>query len=123
MTETSTIKDIVVSVLEMAQKAGAYRVSEVQLILGRSAHIAEDNILEYFKIMSLGTLAEDARLTILHESATYKCLHCSYEFKSGLECEDLLCPRCASSVVEMEIGQPFCLGNVGIVQSRKLNLA
>lgn len=117
-TDIALVKNIVLDVLEIAQKAGASRITEVQLTLSSAYLLTEPKLEEYFAIMTYGTLAENASLTIQLEQTTFICCKCSHKFKSVLSQTDLSCWECGSRVVELDLGRKFHLESVGMVRGQ-----
>lgn len=102
MTETTYIKKVVVSVLEVAQQWGAKKVSEVQLTLNRAIAdtFTETTLQENFKVLTFDTPAQNARLVINTEAPQYKCLDCARQFKTLGRQQTIICPECDGIVVE-----------------------
>ena len=64
MHEVAATQGMVGTALDCLRKAGATKVTNVQLVLGASGHFTAEASLQHFEAMTLGTPAECAPLTI-----------------------------------------------------------
>jgi hydrogenase nickel incorporation protein HypA/HybF len=104
------------SLLEIAQRhaaqAGARRVTDLYLVIGRLASIVDDSVQFYWDSLSQGTICEGARLHFERLPAKLMCLNCGETYL--LE-EDLApCPKCGSDRVQVLGGTEFHLDSIGV---------
>jgi|SRR5579859_7880936 len=102
MHEAATMQRVVHVILEALQQSGASRVTRVQLALGRSGHFTEEAAHQYFQIFTRDTPVEGASLAISWLPATFQCIACHHDFKSCLPAEQVTCPECGDSTLEIE---------------------
>ena len=81
-------------------------MTRVQLALGRSGHFTEDAAHQYFQIFTRDTPIEGASLAISWLPAAFQCIACHNDFKSSLPSEQVTCPECGDSALEIE--QDIC---------------
>jgi hydrogenase nickel incorporation protein HypA/HybF len=101
MHEVAAMQSAVRTVLESLQKAGGKRVTNVQLILGASAHFTADAAYQLFEALVIGTPAERASLTIEWLPAVYQCFSCLHSFASSEPSAQVACPRCGEPALEI----------------------
>lgn len=102
MHEVAAIQNAVRMTLEYIQRAGAVRVTRVQLSVAVSGHFTEDIVRQYFAVFTAGTPAQGATLVIIWLPTTYQCLTCLYAFQSLQPAVEALCPECGEAALEME---------------------
>lgn len=102
MHEVAAIQEAVRTALEYMQRAGASRVTQVQLSVAVSGHFTEDVVRQYFTVFTAGTPAKDARLAIIWLPATYQCLTCLGTFQSLQPAVEALCPACGEAALEIK---------------------
>ena len=102
MHEVGIMQGAVKTILESMSQAGASRVTNVQLTVGRSGHFSEESVRHYFQLLTKDTPAEGASLTILWLPATVQCLTCLHRFSSCEPAEQTKCPKCGDVVMEVE---------------------
>lgn len=64
MHETHLIEPIIKGIAEHAQREGAKMVSKIRLKVGQLTCVKEDSFRETFKILSKGTILENAELEL-----------------------------------------------------------
>ena len=60
MHEVGIMQGAVKTILESMSQAGASRVTNVQLTVGRSGHFSEESVRNYFQLLTKDTPAEGA---------------------------------------------------------------
>ena len=104
------------SLLEIAQRhaaqAGARRVTDLYLVIGRLSSIVDDSVQFYWDMLSQGTVCEGAQLHFERLPAKLLCLACgeTYEFSQDL----VPCPNCQSDQVKVLGGTEFHLDSIGV---------
>ncbi len=104
------------SLLEIAQRhaaqAGARRVTDLYLVIGRLASIVDDSVQFYWDAISQGTICEGAKLHFERVPAKLFCLNCGETY---LMPQDLIpCPKCGSDRVKVLNGTEFHLDSIGV---------
>jgi hydrogenase nickel incorporation protein HypA/HybF len=102
MHEVAVMQGVVKTILQSLSQAGASRVTNVQLAIGRSGHFTEENAQQHFEVLTKDTPAEGASLTISWLPATLQCLSCFHRFSSSERAEQTRCPKCGDMVMEIE---------------------
>ncbi len=83
MHEVAVMQGVVKTILQSLAQAGASRVTNVQLAIGKSGHFTEENVRQYFEVLIKGTPVEGASLTISWLPATLQCLSCKARLSRG----------------------------------------
>lgn len=114
MHELAVTESILNIALKHAQQAGATRVTDLHLVLGRLSSIIDDSIQFYWDMISENTICQGARLHFERMPATLLCLACEQEYT--LDSEMTPCPRCGSAQVKVLSGDQFWLDSLEIEQ-------
>ncbi len=122
MHEFSVASQIVQKVLAEAEKRGAKKVTEVDLIVGKLTFLGLEQLRFAFEALTKDTIAEGAKLVIEEQEGAVKCPNCGYE--GGFKYEDdplyhvpvptLKCPKCGS-VVEITAGKECTIRSVKLL--------
>jgi hydrogenase nickel incorporation protein HypA/HybF len=117
--EFSVTTQIVQSVLAEAEKRGAIKVTEVDLVVGQLTFLGLEQVRFAFEILTKDTIMEGAKLVIEEQEGVVKCKNCGYE--GGFKYEDdplyhvplptLICPKCGS-VVQITAGKECTIKNI-----------
>lgn len=99
-------------VLEHAERAGARRVIRIDLRIGNMSGVVDESVQFYFDFLSRDTLAEGARLHVMHIPARFKCKNCDAEFEP--EERDWLCPACGATGGRIVAGQEMLVESIEI---------
>lgn len=123
MHEFSVTSQIVQSVLAEADKRGAKKVTEVDLIIGKLTFLGLEQVRFAYEALTKGTIMDGSKLVIEEQDGVVKCSNCGYE--GGFKYEDdplyhvpvptLKCPQCGNMV-------NIVAGKECIIQSIKLIL-
>ena len=114
MHELSITQNILNIVNEHAQRAGASRVTAINLTVGELTGFVDDSLHFYFDMLSAGTLAEGATLKINRIPAMVRCRSCGREFH--LEGYQWTCPQCQTVGGEVLRGREFQVESIEVVQ-------
>ena len=114
MHELSITQSILNIVNEHAQRAGAAKVTTINLTVGELTGFVDDSLQFYFEMLSPGTLAEGARLNITRVPATVRCRACGSEFH--LEGLQWTCPQCQAIGGDVLRGREFQVESIEVVQ-------
>lgn len=112
MHELSATQRIVDIALEHARQAGAARVLKINLTLGELSGFSGESIRFCFDILSRGTEAESALLSISRKPVRARCGECKDEFAPSLT--DWACPRCGGFMEEVVSGREFYVESIEI---------
>jgi hydrogenase nickel incorporation protein HypA/HybF len=113
MHELSATEALFDLVMQHAQAARAVRVTGVYVVIGELSSLIDDSVQFYFDLISRGTVAEGAHLTVRRVPAVFRCERCCHEYAPGAEV--LACPACGSLSVRLIAGDEFYLEALDIV--------
>jgi len=104
------------SLLELVERhgrqAGARRVSGIHLVLGQLSTIVDESVQFYWDLVSLGSIAEGARLHFRRVPARLRCRACAAEYHVA---EDrLACPACGGTEIQVVEGEEFHLEAIDV---------
>lgn len=104
------------SILEIANRhataAGATRITDIYITLGRLSSIVDDSVQFYWDIISQATLSEGARLHFQRIPARMHCNDCGVDFE--MQDELAPCPECGSINLKLISGDEFWLESIEI---------
>jgi len=100
-------------VLEAAEKAGARRVTAINLVIGDLTSIMDESVQFYFDFLSRETPAQGAQLNFKRESAQATCLDCGHEFEVGAPLM-ALCPACEGVRLRITGGREFFIESIEV---------
>lgn len=112
MHELPVTEQIVEIVLDHARKAKAERVLKINLVIGELSNFAGESIQFYFDILSKGSEAENASLSISRIPARARCQTCKKEFNPGGM--NWFCPACGGSIEEILGGREFHIESIEV---------
>jgi hydrogenase nickel incorporation protein HypA/HybF len=107
---TQSILDIA---LRHAQKAGARRITAVNLVIGRLTGFVDDSIQFYFDFLSKDSPAEGARLTIERIEPQARCRACGAEYAPP-ESHLWACPACGALGGDVIAGKEFYVASIEV---------
>ena len=118
MYSSTVVQSILNIALETAEEYDAYRITEINVEIGKLTRITSNKIKYLFNIISKDTLAENAELKIKETEAKIKCFDCDYSGSIDSSDEELLpivlCPKCGSHRVNVLKGYDLNVGNITI---------
>lgn len=114
MHELSIMGNILDIVLEYAGKAGAKKVSKINLIVGDLSDLIPEWMQTYFEFVSKDTIAENAKLEINRVPAVIRCKQCNHEFTLNRENWQFSCTKCQSSDIELLSGREFTVESIEV---------
>lgn len=97
---------------EHAQKNGAVKVINIQLVVGEYSGFIGDSIAMYFDVISKDTKAEGAKLSIRYVKPQLKCEQCGEYFERKRFSFE--CPTCQGQGVPTEIGKEFYIESIEV---------
>lgn len=105
------------SILEIATRhavaAGASRVTDINIVIGRLSSIVDDSVQFYWDIVSQDTICSGSQLHFQRNPARMACLNCGQEYT--FENELIPCPHCSSSTARIVSGEEFHLDSIEVV--------
>jgi len=114
MHEASLIRGLVNASLEAADQHGAARIVGVSVVLGALSHISDEALRFNFELLSLGTAAEGAAVTIRRELGVVTCWDCGASKVAG---QGRVCPACGSVRVEITGGDQCHLESIDVEET------
>jgi hydrogenase nickel incorporation protein HypA/HybF len=98
--------------LEHATKAGASRVTRLNLVIGELSSVVDESIQFYWEIMAKDSLAAHAELHFERIPARFCCQTCGAEF--DFSAFEGVCPQCGGIQVKVIDGDQFRLDSIEI---------
>jgi hydrogenase nickel incorporation protein HypA/HybF len=113
MHELSVTESILNIATNHAIKAGASKVTDIHIVIGKLSSIVDESVQFYWDIISKDTICEASRLHFNYIEARFLCQECEKEF--SIEREMLPCPYCGSINISILSGEEFYLESIEIV--------
>ena len=105
MHELPITENILKIALRHADSAGATKITDIHLVIGKLASIVDQSVRFYWDIISEDTIAEGASLHFSIIPAQILCLDCDLRYHP--EEGELGCPDCSSLHVNVIAGEEF----------------
>ncbi len=112
MHELPVTEQIVEIVLNHARQAKAERVLKINLVIGELSSFVGESIQFYFDVLSKGTEAENASLSVSRIPATARCRECKSDFNPGGT--NWVCPTCGRPTEEILRGREFYVESIEV---------
>ena len=112
MHEYSIAQSIMQIVLAEAEKAKARKVVKVSLKIGDLTGIFPDSISFCLELLSKGTIAESATLTIENVPVRGYCPHCDKDFL--IEDNQYFCQHCKNPTIELTSGRELQIDHLEV---------
>ena len=113
MHELPMTEGLLAVALDAARKAGARRITAIDLVVGELASIVDDSVQFYFDILSEGTPAEGAELRFSRESGNATCRDCHHQFSVSPPITPT-CPACGSPRLTVTGGREFYVSSIEV---------
>ncbi len=113
MHELSITQNILNIVIEHAKRAGAQKVTTINLVIGELTGFVDDSIQFYFDMLSPETLAVGAKLVIRRVPAQVRCRACGEVF--ALQGHKWVCPKCSALGGEIVSGREFSIESIEVL--------
>ena len=117
MHELPITQSLLEIVLRHAERAGASRITGIDLALGVFTNYVSDSIQFYFDIISRGTPAEGAILHIHRIPATCRCWDCGQNFVWEETILPIECPHCKGTTPQFTSGDEFYLESMEVEEA------
>jgi hydrogenase nickel incorporation protein HypA/HybF len=112
MHELSITEGILKIAVDEAQKHNARKVSVIKVKMGQLSDLLPDCINYYFDIISKGTIAEGAAISIERIPAKAKCDECGGFSK--LDIRNFRCENCGSQKLKIIQGNEFYIDSLEV---------
>jgi hydrogenase nickel incorporation protein HypA/HybF len=112
MHEMSVTMSLLDLILEEAGKAGASKITGVNIVLGEMTGIIDHYVQANFELLSQNTPAEGAKLSFQNIPRQVRCRHCAHLFQPA-ELE-WACPRCQSVDIEITGGRELYVESIEV---------
>jgi hydrogenase nickel incorporation protein HypA/HybF len=107
---TQGILDIAV---DAANKAGAKKVTAINLVVGELSSIIDDSVQFYFDILSKNTAADGAALRFERQPAIAACRDCGHTFTAKPPLSPL-CPACGRNCLQVTGGRELRVDSIEV---------
>ena len=112
MHEMSVTMSLLDLILDEATKAGARKISGVNIVLGEMTGIIDRYVQANFELLSQNTPAEGAALSFRNIPRQARCRHCEHVFQpSDFEWN---CPECQSLELEITGGNELYVESIEV---------
>lgn len=112
MHELSVTENILNIASSHAKQAGARKVTDIYIVLGRLSSIVDDSIQFYWDLISENTICYKASLHFERRPAEILCLDCNHKF--SIDSDLIPCPCCESLKLMVLSGDDFWLDSIEI---------
>lgn len=112
MHEYSIAQSIMQIILAEAEKAKARKILKVSLSIGDLTGVFPDSLSFCFELLSKGTIAEGAKLTIEKVPIRGYCPHCNKAFL--IEDNQYFCQHCKNLKIELTTGRELQIDHLEI---------
>jgi hydrogenase nickel incorporation protein HypA/HybF len=110
--ELAVTQSMVQLVIRHAEKAGAARVSRINLVVGELSGYVDECVQQYFDLLSKGTLLEKAELLVRRVPATGKCKNCGNKFE--VVAARWTCTSCGGQSIELLRGDELLVESIEV---------
>jgi hydrogenase nickel incorporation protein HypA/HybF len=112
MHELSITQSVLEIALRHAERAGARRITRLNLVIGELSSIVDDSVQFYWGFVSQDTIAAGAELHFERVPGALRCLGCGHTFP--LNSRDYTCPACGERQVVSAGGDDFRLESIEV---------
>lgn len=124
MHEMALTREVVETVLEVAEEADAAKVTSVTLTIGCCRDIVEDWFVGLFAHLVKGTMAEGAELVINRTPYKARCNQCGDVYSLEVFDESTWpCPSCNVKNYTVVSGREFRIDHIGAVPKEQARIA
>ncbi len=113
MHEYSIARDMLKVAFDDAEKNHARRIVQLNIEMSATADESEDALRFYLDLFARGTLAEGARVEIVHTPIRAKCLDCGSEFDWQVQ-DAPACPQCSGVRLNVSLTDDFRLFSIEV---------
>ncbi len=112
MHELAVTQSILDISLRHAEKAGAKRITDINLVIGQFSSIVDDSVQFYWDIVANDTIAQGAILHFNRIPGEMTCKSCGYVFRP--QDDTFACPSCSSILVKISKGEEFRVDSIDV---------
>jgi len=112
MHELAVTQSVLDICLRHAQQAGAQRILDIYLVIGKFSSIVDDSVQFYWDTIAKDTIAEGATLHFQRVPAEMTCRDCGNVFEPNDE--TFACPKCLSPRVQVTKGDELRVDGIDI---------
>ena len=107
--------DVLDRAVSVCEQHGGTRVTKITLKIGVMSGIVASYVQSFFDVLSKGTPAEGAEITIEDDPAVFVCRKCGAKTVYGQLGSEYVCSSCGSPALHLEGGYGLQIVNIGIV--------
>lgn len=115
MHELGIMADVLDTAVRVAGEHGGKRVTKITLKIGLMSGVMPEYVQSFFDVISKGTAAEGAEITILPDPAVFICRKCGEQTVYDQLGPEYVCSACGSGALRMLSGYGFQIVSVGII--------
>ena len=112
MHELSVTESILEIASRHAKAAGAKKVTDINIVIGRLSSIVDDSVQFYWDIIAQDSICAGATLHFQRLPARMLCLDCSREYT--FDGEMIPCPTCGSYSARVISGEEFRMDSIEV---------
>lgn len=112
MHELGLMKGALETALAEAQRAGASRITALNLVLQDDGHTDPAALALHFETIAQGTLAEGAQLNVDRRACEQQCWSCGARYANNES--DALCPHCGALGLPIRCTDEFYLDSIEV---------
>jgi len=112
MHELAVTQSVLGICLRQAQQAGAQRIVDIYLVVGKFSSVVDDSVQFYWDMIAKDTIAEGATLHFERVPAEMTCRDCGTVFAPNDK--TFACPQCLSPRVELTKGDELRVEGIDI---------
>jgi hydrogenase nickel incorporation protein HypA/HybF len=112
MHELAVTQSILDIALRNAEKAGAKRITGINLVLGSLASVVDESVQFYWDMLSDGTIAKGAQLNFTRIPTEMRCFDCGQVFTPGDA--TFACPACRGERVHVTKGEELRIDSIDV---------
>ena len=110
MHEMGITQGILATAFDVAEEAGATKITVISVSVGELTEIVEFALQFAFESLTPGTMAEGATLAVTHLPAKSKCNECGHEYEHDRF--TMVCPNCDSMLVTLLQGRELQIDSI-----------
>ena len=110
MHEMGVTQSVLKIALDAGERAGASRISAIQIRMGEYSDVVPAIFREYFAIAAAGTIASDAEIRISRVPVTMRCRECLWE--GHVDRQDIRCGACGGTSLKLLTGREFVVDSL-----------
>lgn len=114
MHELGYTKEVVRTVVEVAERSGACEARAVYLNIGEVRDIVDDLFCLCFSRLARNTIAQDCAVHIERIPLTLECRRCGRTFRGDAFAGEVRCPGCQERDYEVRTGMEFGIDHIEV---------